>query len=244
VIDTSLPESRFARIAAVIGDPTRARMLSVLLDGGALPAGELANAVNVSASTASQHLAMLAYEGLVSMEVRGRHRYFRLSDAEVAHALEALSLVAERSRSAEKWLREPYRTLKYARSCYRHLAGELGVRLLEVLLGRGYLTTGGNGYEITPAGVSWLSEIGVDAPRPGRAERYAYPCLDWSERRDHLAGPLATSLLDHFMARRWLVRRPQSRALKLTPLGRRALVPLFGPYARLTETPHLSGGGS
>jgi DNA-binding transcriptional ArsR family regulator len=151
-------EPRFARIAAAIGDPTRVRMLSVLLGGVSLPAGEIAQAAGVNASTASQHLALLLDEGLVAMHARGRHRYFRVSDADVARALEALSLVAERA-------------------------------------------SGG--------------------------ERYAYPCLDWSERRDHLAGRLATGLLDHFMARRWLVRVRESRALKLTPQGRRALLPLL-----------------
>lgn len=221
-------EPRFARIAAAIGDPTRARMLSVLMGGGSLPAGEIAQAAGVNPSTASQHLAKLVDEGLVALDARGRHRYFRVRDSEVAHALEALSLVAERSSAGEKWLREPYRPLKYARTCYRHLAGELGVRLLEDLLGRGRLVAAKRGYEITPAGLAWLEEIGMEAKPPGAgSERYAYPCLDWSERRDHLAGPLATSLLDHFMVRRWLARAPRSRALKVTAEGKRSLLALL-----------------
>jgi len=231
MMNATMIEPRFARIAAAIGDPTRARMLSVLLDGSALPAGEIANAANVSASTASAHLAVLAEEGLVSADTRGRHRYFRIRDAEVAHALEALSLVARRVDPAERWLREPYRSLKHARTCYRHLAGELGVRLLQVLLARGHLAAGATGYEITPPGLSWLSEIGIAFAPQKAGERYAYPCLDWSERRDHMAGPLATSLLEHFLARRWLVRPAQSRALKLTPQGRRGLLPLLSEEA-------------
>src|SRR5262245_33786243 len=231
MVDTAMIGPRFARIAAVMGDPTRARMLSILLDGSVLPAGEIARAVDVNASTASEHLALLAREGLVSVDARGRHRYFRLSDAEVAHALEALSLVAERTPSSEKWLREPFRPLKYARACYRHLAGELGVRLLQVLVARGHLAAGATGYEITPPGLSWLSEIGIAFAPQKAGERYAYPCLDWSERRDHMAGPLASSLLEHFLARRWLVRPAQSRALKLTPQGRRGLLPLLSEEA-------------
>jgi DNA-binding transcriptional ArsR family regulator len=219
-------EPRFARIAAALGDPTRARMLSVLMNRVRLPAGEIAQAAGVNASTASQHLALLVEEGVVAMQAQGRHRYFRVKDADVAHALEALSVVAERAGGSDKWRREPFRRLKYARTCYRHLAGELGVRLLEALLARGCLACGRHGYEITPAGLAWLEEIGMERPAGGD-ERYAVACLDWSERRDHLAGRLATGLLDHFMARRWLVRVRQSRALNLTPQGRRELLPLL-----------------
>jgi len=210
-----------------MSDPTRARMLSVLLGGISLPAGEIAQAAGVNASTASEHLALLVDEGLVAVQAQGRHRYFRVSDSDVAHALEALSVVAERAGAGEKWLREPYRPLKYARTCYRHLAGELGVRLLDALLARGCLAAGRRGYDITPAGSAWLEEIGMELDGPTGGERYAVPCLDWSERREHLSGRLATGLLDHFMARRWLVRVRESRALKLTPQGKRTLLPLL-----------------
>ena len=220
-------EPRFARVAAAMSDPTRARMLSVLLNGMSLPAGEIAQAAGVNASTASQHLALLVDEGLIAVQPQGRHRYFRVRDADVAHALEALSVVAERASAGEKWLREPFRALKYARTCYRHLAGELGVRLLDGLLTRGCLAAGRRGYDITPAGLAWLAEIGMEFDGQRSGERYAVPCLDWSERREHLAGRLATGLLDHFMARGWLVRVRKSRALKLTPQGKRTLLPLL-----------------
>src|SRR5512135_1567811 len=177
-------EPRFARIAASIGDPTRARMLAALLGGEQLPAGDIARMAGVNASTASEHLAKLVHEGLVAVEPRGRHRYFRVADADVARALEALSLVAERSGTDAKWLREPYHSLKHARTCYRHLAGELGVEVLRALLARGRLVPGEHGYELTPAGRSWMASLGVDADAATRGERYAYPCLDWSERRD------------------------------------------------------------
>jgi DNA-binding transcriptional ArsR family regulator len=222
----SFVELRFARIAAAIGDPTRARMLGALLDGASLPAGEIAQVAGISPSTASGHLARLVDEGLVAVQLQGRHRYYRVSDGDVAHALEALSLVAERTSAADKWQREPYRSLKYARSCYRHLAGELGVRLMQSLVERERLAAGRDGFDLTHAGRNWLEEIGLEAP-PVRGERYAFACLDWSERRHHLAGRLATALLGHFVERRWLARTSDSRALKLTPQGSRALLPLL-----------------
>jgi len=220
-------EPRFARIAASIGDPTRARMLGVLMGGERLPAGEIAQAAGVNASTASEHLARLVREGLVAVEARGRHRYFRVADAEVAHALEALSLVAERAQSSAKWREAPYQPLKHARTCYRHLAGELGVQLLDSLLERGRVVPAAQGYTVTPAGLAWLESIGVEAEPAVRGERYAYPCLDWSERRDHMAGRLATSLLDHFLARHWLARVGETRALRVTPEGKRRLAEIL-----------------
>ena len=218
-------QPRFARIAAAIGDPTRARMLGALMDGASRPAGEIAQAAGVHASTASGHLARLADEGLLSVQIQGRHRYYRVSDPDVASALEALSVLAERTAVDDKWQREPYRSMKLARTCYRHLAGELGVQLFQALVSRGRLSGSEAGYELTAAGRRWLERIGMEAPP--RGERFAYPCLDWSERRHHLAGRLATSLLEHFVARRWLARTPRSRALKLTPQGKSELVALF-----------------
>jgi DNA-binding transcriptional ArsR family regulator len=226
---TDFPQPRFARVAAAIGDATRARMLGALMDGASRPAGEIAQAAGVHASTASGHLAKLVDEGLLTIRVLGRHRYYRVSDPDVARALEALSVLAERTgadgRIGAQWQREPYRSMKLARTCYRHLAGELGVRLFQALVTRGRLAGGEGGYELTAAGRRWLEEIGMAAP--ARGERFAYPCLDWSERRHHLAGRLATSLLDHFLARHWLARAPHSRALRLTPQGRRTLLTLI-----------------
>jgi DNA-binding transcriptional ArsR family regulator len=221
-------EPRFARVASAIGDPTRARMLSILLGGSSLPAGEIARAAGISPSTASEHLRMLADEGLVDADSRGRHRYFRVKNADVARALETLSVVAVGTDATETWLREPYRRLKYARSCYHHLAGELGVELLESLILRRALIASKQGYELTRKGQAWLVEIGIPPPRHS-GERYAYACPDWSERRDHLAGRLATVMLDHFLERRWLVRGNHPRSLKITPQGKRLLLPRLRP---------------
>jgi DNA-binding transcriptional ArsR family regulator len=224
------PEPRFAKIASVIGDPTRARMLAALMGGQYLAAGELAAAAGVTAQTASAHVAKLLDAELVITRVQGRHRYFRLAHTDIAHALEALSLVAERGVVADKWERGAYKPLKHARTCYSHLAGELGVVLFEGLLGRGTLTPCDGHFVLSDAGRSELMALGVSLPAqaPNAPRRFAYACLDWSERRDHLAGTLAVALLTHGIDRGWLKRVPGSRALLLAPAGERALAPWLG----------------
>jgi DNA-binding transcriptional ArsR family regulator len=213
------PEPRFARIAAMIGDPTRARMLSALMGGGFMAAGELAKAAGVTAQTASSHIAKLVENELVVMRIQGRHRYFRLADADIAHALEALSVVAERHAAADKWERGAYKPLKAARTCYGHLAGELGVRLFEGLLARGTLVPVDGHFTLSPAGRDEMAALGVVLPEGAATRRFAYPCLDWSERRDHLAGSFAVALLDHGLTQGWVRRAKDSRAITLTPAG-------------------------
>ncbi|MGY4831248.1 ArsR/SmtB family transcription factor [Sphaerotilaceae bacterium SBD11-9] len=205
----------------MIGDPTRARMLAVLMGGGFVAAGELARAAGVTPQTASTHIAKLVESELVVARSQGRHRYFRLADADIAHALEALSLVAERNASADKWERGAYKPLKAARTCYGHLAGELGVQLFDGLLARGTLAPCEGHFAVTEQGRAQLGAIGLDLPATS-TRRVAYPCLDWSERRDHLAGSLAVALLEQAVANGWLLRTKDSRALTLTPSGRKA----------------------
>ena len=220
------PEPRFARIAAMIGDPTRARMLSVLMGGQFLAAGELAAAAGITAQTASGHIAKLLDAELVVARTQGRHRYLRLAGDEVARVLEALALVAERNAGADKWMHGSYRPLKAARTCYRHVAGELGVALFQGLLARGTLAPASDHYVLTSAGRSDLARLGLDALEEGAgSRRFAHACLDWSERRDHLAGELAVQLLAHGLSHDWLRRVKDSRALVLTPTGRTALAP-------------------
>jgi len=228
----STPEPRFAKVAAMIGDPTRARMLAALMGGQYLAAGELAAAAGVTAQTASAHVAKLVDAELVVVRTQGRHRYFRLADADIGHALEALSLVAERSAQADKWSQGPYKPLKAARTCYSHLAGELGVALLEGLLARGTLRPVHGHFLLSDAGRAELETLGVALPAvttPAAARRFAYPCLDWSERRDHLAGGLAVALLEHSVGEGWLRRVEGSRALRLTADGSRKLAPWLAP---------------
>lgn len=229
-------EPRFAKVAAMIADPTRARMLGLLLGGQAHTAGELAAAAGVTPATASSHLAKLADAELVVLRSQGRHRYFRLADERIAHALEALSLVAERPAGDAKWQQAAYRPLKAARTCYCHLAGELGVALLDGLLRQAHLAPRDSpgtrlqagSFVLTAVGAQALAERGIELPaRLPQSDvawrRFAYPCLDWSERRDHLAGTLATRLLAHATTADWLRPQTGSRALSLTPKGQQAL---------------------
>jgi DNA-binding transcriptional ArsR family regulator len=226
------PEPRFARVAAVIGDPTRARMLALLLGNPCATAGEIARCAGVTAQTASAHLANMVREELVAARQQGRHRFFRLANDEVAHALEALSVVAERRAlgpRAAQWARAAYRPLREARTCYGHLAGRLGVALHDRLLEGRYLTVTHDSYRLTGNGRALLSNLGLEPERLESTPRgIVYACLDWSERRDHFAGPLAVELLGHFLARRWLRRIDGTRAVVPTAAGRRELAALLG----------------
>lgn len=220
-------EPRLARVAALVADPARSRMLAYLLSGEAASAGELARAASVSPATASGHLARLLDGGFVACEPRGRHRYYRLADAEVAHALEALALVAERSGHDRDWASPERQRLREARCCYGHLAGRLGVALYDSLQRVQGLAAGPRDLGLTDAGRHWLaSQLGFQPTAPAGRRRYAYACLDWSERRDHLAGQLADELLLHCLDKAWL-RKGNGRSLEVSPSGHLALSPLL-----------------
>lgn len=222
-------------MASLVADASRARMLCYLLGGEYASAGELAQAATVSAATASAHLAKLLAAGLLVCEPRGRHRYYRIADADVAHALEALALVAERGTHARTWSGPSRARLRFARCCYGHLAGQVGVAVLQGLLDERWLErTGDGGYGVTDSGATALGAMGIDGAAWQRraavgGRGVAYGCLDWSERRDHLAGKLASALLGHFVAQGWLRRAIGDRALDLTPTGWQAL----GTWVRL-----------
>jgi Mn-dependent DtxR family transcriptional regulator len=201
-------------------------MLAYLLSGELASSGELAAAASVTPATASGHLAKLLDSGLLICESRGRHRYYKLANQEVAHALEALAVVAERSSHERLWEHPARKRLRFARCCYGHLAGELGVKLLAALHARAGLVTSQEGFDLTKDGVAWLANMDLQPKAATGARRYAYPCLDWSERRDHLAGQLADEMLAHFIHKGW-VRRADGRALELTPLGTQVLVPML-----------------
>ena len=220
------PEPRFSRIAAVIADPTRARILAALLGGEYRSAGELACAAGITAQAASTQLAQLLECGLISMRQQGRHKYFCLADADIAHALEALSMVAERDNVSLRWSKPGYRALKHARRCYGHMAGELGVAQFEMLMRCRYLEQTNDTFQLTDAGRTWVEQLGIHLPAKAAA-RLAYPCMDWSERRDHLAGTLSKALLEHYVAQGWLRIAQDSRELHLTPVGHRMLLPLL-----------------
>jgi DNA-binding transcriptional ArsR family regulator len=219
-------DAAVARIASAIGEPARTRMLYCLLDGHARTSTELAMAGEVTPPTASAHLNRLRREGLVVVHAQGKHRYYALTNAHVARALETLSVVAGRPRGGF----EPSTPLHYrtARSCYDHLAGRIAVSLFERFRTRRWIrarnTGPANGLELTREGAASLSALNIDldAARALR-RRFAYGCLDWSERRLHLAGALGAALLRLFMDRRWVERDLDSRALRVTSTGRREL---------------------
>jgi len=200
--------------------PSRAAMLAALSDGRALPAGVLARCAGVPPQTASAHLARLLAGGLLIEERHGRHRYFRIAAPTVVRALEALAPLAA-ARPAG--LAVPT-ALRFARTCYDHLAGAVGVKLAEALVQRGVLEMTPDGYAITPVGTQRLEAFGLDMVALGQTRRALAPrCLDWSERRYHLAGALGAALLTRLLALGWLRRAPTSRVVHLTATGRDAL---------------------
>jgi DNA-binding transcriptional ArsR family regulator len=209
--------------AALIGDPARAAILSALCDGRAQPASALAYAARVTPQSASNHLAKLLDGGLLAVEAEGRHRYYRLASAQVAAAMEALAHLAPPIRSLDAPLTAKARRLRFGRSCYDHLAGRLGVAVAAELEARGYLTPpdqASKQYAVTDAGRRWLHQLGieVDALKP-TAAGLARRCLDWTERRHHLAGPLGAALMARFVELGWLRRDGASRAISITPVG-------------------------
>lgn len=219
------PDLRLAQLAAAVAEPARARMLCTLLDGRARTATELATAADVAASTASAHIARLETSGLVNVVRQGKHRYAQLAGPAVAQALESLLQVAGVPRAASFTPNTP-QALRHARSCYDHVAGELGVALHDRLLSLRWLRGERDeaDYEITSAGTAALEGLGLDMAGLSRTRRrLACACLDWSERRAHLGGALGAALLDLLLARRWLQRELDSRALRLTPAGKRLL---------------------
>jgi len=216
---------RLARLAAAIAEPARARMLCSLLDRHARTATELAALAEVAASTASAHLAKLREQGLVESLAQGKHRYFRLSSREVAAALEALQVVAGTPR--QRFTPSTPSRLRQARTCYDHMAGAAGVALHDHLQAQGWLKSKPKepgGYELTEAGARALQDWGVDVEAArARRRRFACACLDWSERRPHLGGALAAAWLELAVRRGWVRPDLDSRALALTPKGRREM---------------------
>jgi DNA-binding transcriptional ArsR family regulator len=217
------PDGRVSSIAAAIGEPARARMLYCLLDGCARTATELAAVADVAPSTTSAHLRRLEKQRLVKLVARGKRRYFSLEGVHVAAALEALSVLA--GGSGEVFVPNTPGRLRAARTCYDHIAGTLGVLLHDRLRELRWLFAAGErAYDLTPLGVAGLEKLGIDVESiRALRRRFAAPCLDWSERRYHLAGALGAALLGMLLKRKWILRDLDSRILTVTPLGRREL---------------------
>jgi DNA-binding transcriptional ArsR family regulator len=213
--------------ASLIGEPTRAAILMALMDGRSHAAGALSTALNISPQSASNHLGQLADGGLLTAVQQGRHRYYRLASSHVAYTLEALTIIAAPVRLAALVSSRASEPLLSARCCYSHLAGALGVQLLEALLLKQYLvaieetSNGRTKYRLSPSGEAWANRVNlphkVEAGQ--RGWQHALSCLDWTERRNHLAGPLGKQLLSYFLANGLLVRGNLPRSLKLSTRG-------------------------
>lgn len=207
-------------VASLIGDESRARMLMHLADGRSLPAYELARVAGVTPQTASAHLAKLMQGGLLVSEPYGRHRYYRLANAEVGTALESLNAIANPKPIRSLRESEQLRALKFARTCYDHIAGELGVGLTDMMREGGMIQETGRDFVVTVDGERWFSEFGLDldAIRCGR-RHFARQCLDWSARRHHLAGALGVAFMNRLLELKWIERLPAGRALRVTETG-------------------------
>jgi len=211
--------------ASLISDPGRASMLMALLSGVTLPDGQLALIANVTPQTASSHLSRLVEGKLLTVEQQGRHRYYRLFDGEVAHAIEALLAVTPHRKPASgPWLGQASRSgegLAFARTCYSHLAGKLAIEVVTALQRRGYLVPREPRiFEITKRGRGWFQEFGIAIGESQmKHSRFARRCLDWTERRHHLAGKLGSALLARFRELRWVAPIRDSRALRVTIQG-------------------------
>jgi DNA-binding transcriptional ArsR family regulator len=223
-----LADADLSGVAALIGDPHRARFLLALFGGEELAAGELADRAGTSSSLASSHLAKLLDGGLVTAERRGRNRYFRLASPEVAEAIEHLLALAPPRPAVG--LREVRRgeAMQQARTCYDHFAGRLGVGLTDALVRQRIMRASDSGFELTARGERRLEALGVDVAgaRTGR-RAFTRRCLDWTERRPHVAGSLGAALADRLFELGWLRRLPGTRALAVTPEGRRELLSQF-----------------
>lgn len=219
-----------AGVARLIGEPARAAMLDALMSGTALTAGELARVAKVGPATASQHLARLHDGGLVDRVAAGRHRYFRLASSEVAHAIEALSMVAPRRAVTSLRQSRADAASRTARTCYDHLAGRVGVGIYRSLLDGRALMLGTDGLDLTRLGESRLRELGVDTELARRRRRtFARTCLDFTERREHLAGALGAAVCSRLLELDWLRRRVAGhRGLRVTKRGSSELAERFG----------------
>jgi DNA-binding transcriptional ArsR family regulator len=218
MMTTASPE--LVRVARALGEPSRVRMLSLLMGGRALTAKELAHGAEIDPATATGHLRRLLESGLVDVAAQGRHRYFRLRGPEVAALLEQMMVVSG-DGGAPASRDQP---IRIARFCYDHLAGRLGTALTGALAVRGLIVPEGGSFAVTEDGEAWFRGLGVEVEPLRRTRRaFARACLDWTERTDHLAGALGAALAARMLEIGWIERVRRSRVVNVTPLGRREL---------------------
>ncbi len=228
-----------AAAASLLSDVARATMVSILLDGRACTAGELAAAAGITPQTASSHLAKLIEGGVVSVIPQGRHRYHRLASPNVAHALEALCVLVASPARKQRTPGPRDASLRDGRTCYDHFAGRLGVAITDALVGEGVIVEEHQSFRVTQEGEGRLACLGVVVPEPGRSGRPACRwCLDWSERRPHLAGAVGAQLTSRSLEAGWVKRLEGSRAVRVTPAGEQVFADVLG--LRLRDMAHAA----
>jgi len=222
-----------SEVAALMGDPARACMLQLLMDGRAHTASDLALTAGITAQTASGHLSRMVEANLLAARAQGRNRFYRLASSDVAHAIESLmALAGTRAEPASKsaaWRRDP--DLRFCRTCYDHLAGQVGIAVTDSLTQHGHLEPKGpKDWKLTQTGELFCQRLGVDlaGARAAHSRHFARQCLDWSERRPHISGALGSAIADTFFKKGWAERLRRGRTVRLTDSGRRALSSHFG----------------
>ena len=218
---------QFKQIAALIGDPTRATIMWTLLDGKAFTATELAITADTSPQNISMHLSKLVHAGLLCVESQGRHRYYKFSRNDIAYAIEAMANLIPHPTAAKN-LPAAVSPIKYCRTCYDHLAGKVGVLITDSLLQQKIIVDRNNSFEVSNKGQKWFSGLDIHIDDLKQQRRFfVRPCLDWSERRHHIAGSLAASLLDKMLSSDWLRKTKNSRAIIITGKGQKKLYEYF-----------------
>ncbi len=222
-------EPPMSRIGALIGSPARAFMLTELFDGRALTATELANVAGVSPATASEHLALLLSGGFVVREKSGRHQYYSMASADIANALEQVIAQTANVNLAAQPVKRPRLPIQNARMCYDHIAGHLGVSIADALVRNGTLIALDSDYELTPKGEELFERLGAAPTVLRKSNRlFARQCLDWSERRHHVAGVVGAAIASLAFEKKWIERAKERRVLTVTPKGKRDLKSIFG----------------
>lgn len=214
-------ENKFAQIASLLGDKSRSVMLWCLLDGRAYTALELSICADISAQSASNHLKKLIQANILLVEKQGRHRYYRYATSEVAQVIESMAGLVSINDEYTRAKKPELNGITYARTCYDHLAGKIGVKITDALLDKGMVEIVERTYKITSTGKSWFQNVGIDIDDIMLQKRsFAHPCLDWSERRHHLAGALGASFLTMMLQNDWIRRKKDSREILVTGKGK------------------------
>jgi DNA-binding transcriptional ArsR family regulator len=222
-----------AELASLVGDVSRAKILAALMDGRASTALELSLAARVTPQTTSSHLAKLLAANLLAVEKQGRHRYYRLSSPQVAHTLETIMALTAHGPLRHRAKSKIDDDLREARMCYDHVAGLVGVGISNALIKRGHIVFDGDAGEVTDAGRKFFARLGIDLSGPQKSHRiFCRPCLDWSERRPHLAGHVGAQIANFCLERSWLARKNGSRALTVGRPGMKMLQRTFGVDAK------------